>query len=372
MSSYMIRIRRSFVVCGIACALNAQTINVQPAAPVDFPALVDSNSPLYRSDGRLYLYNSIDMPIRSEMTDVTHYSRARAVLIQGTNRWRWIEAAWADTDGTVYAWYHSEPLNVCPGLPLTAPQIGAMISNDGINFRDLGIVLRSGAKNSCETSNRYFAGGHGDFSVIPDRSGTFFYFLFTNYGGPLSTQGVAVARMAFEDRADPVGHVWKFYSGNWGEPGLAGRLTPIFAARANWTSETPESFWGPAIHWNTALRQYVVLMNHVAGDRLWGQDGIFVSLNPDLANPMAWSTPAKLLDGGTWYPQVLGYGAGETDTLAGAKARLFLMGHSEWELTFDAAGSSLGTQPAARVELQRHNSLPRTSGPSRSPTRLER
>jgi hypothetical protein len=353
MSAHMVRIRGILVICGFTLAMNAQSIQVQPADPVEFPALVDSNSPAYWSDGQLYLYNSIDMPIRSEAVDVTRFGRARAVLIQGTNRWRWIEAAWADTDGTVYAWYHAEPLNVCPGLALTAPQIGAMVSNDGINFRDLGLVLRSGAKVNCDTANIYFAGGLGDFSVIPDRDGTFFYFLFTTYGGAVSTQGVAVARMAFEDRADPAGHVFKFFSGSFQEPGLGGRATPIFAAQADWSSDTPDSFWGPAIHWNTALQQYVVLMSHVAGDRFWGQDGIFVSFNPDLANPTAWTTPAKLLDGGAWYPQVLGYGPGETDTIAGAKARLFLMGHSEWDLNFIADGNSVVSRTAARVTLKR-------------------
>lgn len=363
MSKHMVRVRRLFVVLGIAFSLKAQTVAIQPADPVDFPALVDSNSPAYRMDGRLYLYNSIDMPIRSEAVDITRFGRARAVLIQGTNRWRWIEAAWADTDGTVYAWYHAEPLNVCPGLPLTAPQIGAMVSSDGISFRDLGIILRSGAKVNCDTANVYFAGGHGDFSVIPDRDGQYFYFLLTTYGGPVSTQGVAIARMAAQDRSDPVGHVWKFFSGGWQEAGLGGRLTPIFAAQADWASDTPDSFWGPAIHWNTALQQYVVLMSHVAGDRFWGQDGIFVSLNPDLANPTAWTTPTKLLDGGTWYPQVLGYGPEDTDTVAGSKARLFLMGHSEWELTFEPGGSNVATQKAPRVALRRHGGAPHAQSP---------
>ena len=350
----MVSIRRILVTCGMAFAMNAQTVHVQPADPLDFPALVDSNSPAYWSNGRLYLFNSLDMPIRSEAADITHFAKARAVLIQGTNRWRWIEAAWADTDGTVYAWYHAEPLNVCPGLPLTAPQIGAMVSSDGVNFRDLGIILRSGVRANCDTQNIYFAGGHGDFSVIPDRDGSYFYFVFTNYSGNVSAQGIAAARMAFEDRAAPAGHVWKFFEGDWQEPGLGGRVTPIFAALADWSSDSPDSLWGPAIHWNTALQQYVVLMSHVAGDRNWGQDGIFASFNPDLSNPTAWTTPVKLMDGGGWYPQVLGYGDGETDTIAGAKARLFLMGHSEWDLIFDSGGASVTPQSTPKARLMRH------------------
>ncbi len=341
----VLHIRKMVVGLGMIAAAWAQTVHIQPASPADFPALVDSNSPAYRNNGKLYLFNSLDLPIRSEGGEVPEFSKARAVFIQGTNRWRWIEAAWADNDGTVYAWYHAEPLNVCPGLPLTAPQIGALVSQDGINYRDLGIVLRSGSKPDCSTENVYFAGGHGDFSVIPDRDGNHFYFLFTNYGGPVETQGIAIARMAFQDRAQPVGHVWKFYQGDWKEAGAGGRVTPVFTARANWNSDNPDSYWGPAIHWNTAIQQYVVLMN-VARDRLWNQDGIVVSFSPDIANPTSWTSPLKLVDAPGWYPQVIGYGPDDTDTLVGAKARLFVMGHSEWDVTFEPGAASVTSAPA--------------------------
>lgn len=312
----------------------AQTVQVQSATPADFPALVDSNSPSYWSNGTLYLYNSINLPIRSESGTNASFGRARAVFVQGANHWRWIESAWQDADGTVYAWYHAEPLNVCPGQPLTAPQIGALVSSDGVNFRDLGIVLRSGDLPNCATNNNYFAGGHGDFAVIPDRQTSYFYFLFTNYGGDVNSQGIAVARVAYADLASPVRHVWKFYDGNWTEPGLGGRLTPVFAARADWASAAPDSFWGPAVHWNTVLGQYVVLMNH-AVDRIWSQEGIYISFCPDISNPAAWTMPSKMMDGQYgWYPELVGDAPGDTDTLVGASARLYIMGHSEWQVTF--------------------------------------
>jgi hypothetical protein len=207
----------------------------------------------------------------------------------------------------------------------------------------------------------YFAGGNGDFSVVRDVGGNYFYFVYTNYGGPVETQGIAVARMAFDDRGDPVNHVSKFFEGNWKEPGLGGRLTPIFPARADWSSESPDAFWGPAIHWNTALQQYVVLMSHVGGSRDWSQEGVYASFNPDVANPMAWTMPTKLIDGVGWYPQVLGYGTGETDTLVGGKARLYIMGHSEWDVTFEigdpsaqAVASQASPPPASKVVPRRH------------------
>jgi len=347
----MREIRRLLVLVATAFAVEAQSVQVQSAPPVDFLALVDSNSPAYWSDGRLYLFNSLELPIRSESSDNVTFGRARAVYVHGTNHWRWIESVWQDTDGTVYAWYHAEPLNVCPGQALTAPEIGALVSSDGVSFRDLGIVLRSGDKPDCGTSNRYFAGGHGDFSVIPDRQGSNFYFLFTNYGGDVESQGIAIARVAYADLAKPANHVWKFFQGDWSEAGLGGRVTPVFAARANWNSDAPDSFWGPAVHWNTALGEYVVLMNHAA-DRLWGQEGVYISFCPDIANPAAWTPATKLMDAGAWYPEVIGNGVGETDTLVGASARLYVMGHSEWQLTFGTTASENTPSPDPVVNGQ--------------------
>ena len=66
----------------------------------------------------------------------------------------WIEAVWADRDGTLLAWYHHEPQGVCPGLPLTAPEIGALLSEDaGKTFIDLGIILESGDAADCCSRN---------------------------------------------------------------------------------------------------------------------------------------------------------------------------------------------------------------------------
>src|SRR6266496_3588259 len=161
----MLRPVTALMVLGPLCA---QTIHVQPAPGIEFPAVVDSNSPAYRSNGRLYLYNSFDLPIRSESDTITRFGKSRAVIVQGANNFRWIEAAWRDTDGSVYAWYHAEPDSLCPGRSLMMPEIGALVSTDGVNFYDLGVILRSGDQPDCDTSNTYFAGGHGDFSVILD------------------------------------------------------------------------------------------------------------------------------------------------------------------------------------------------------------
>jgi hypothetical protein len=144
--------------------------------------------------------------------------------------------------------------------------------------------------------------------------------------------------MAFADRTMPSGAVWKYFRGGWSEPGLGGRVTPIFPATAAWQRADANSFWGPAIHWNTSMETYVVLLNHACCAPGWPQEGIYISLNPDLGNPAGWSEPVRLIYNIGWgpgyYPQVIGLGAGETDTLAGDVARLYVQGRSKWELSF--------------------------------------
>ena len=195
-------------------------------------------------------------------------------------------------------------------------------------------MLASGAEPACDAQNGYFAGGHGDFTVILDRDRQYFYFLFSNYAGETAEQGVAIARMAFADRAKPSGKAWKYFDSDWTEPGLGGRVTPIFPVTASWVDAFTDAFWGPSIHWNTHLEKWVILMNRSCCEPGWPPEGIYVTFNDDLSNPLSWTKPIKLLGDVGWYPQVLGLGEGESDKEAGERARLFIGGASRWELFF--------------------------------------
>ena len=123
-----------------------------------------------------------------------------------------------------------------------------------------GIIMAAHTIN-CSSKNGFFAGGHGDFSVILDEKGEYFYFLFTNYGGGPLAEGIAIARMEFADRFQPMGAVYKYFDGDWFEPGIGGSASAIFPAHVTWANANADSFWGPSIHWNTYLRKYVMLLN---------------------------------------------------------------------------------------------------------------
>lgn len=325
----------------VPSALFCQKATVRPASPVYMPLPVDSNSPVYWHDGQINMLASVGYVQRVTGSDQFNFWNEEFVQLDDYRHAPfWIEAGWMDEDGVLYAWYHHEPANLCANSHLTAPRIGALVSHDGgLNFTDLGIVLESGEAPNCNAKNGWFAGGHGDFSVI-ERDG-YLYFLYTSYDGPADGQGIAMARMRLEDRLSPQGRVEKFAGGLWGEPGRGGAQTAIFAAEKTWEHADVTSLWGPSVHFNTGINSFVMLMSKTCCEPGWPQEGIYVSFNKDIANPEGWSKPVKILDDSEigykpgWYPQVVGSKFGETDTVAGKTARLYIHGVSRWEITFE-------------------------------------
>ncbi len=339
---------------------HAQWAELRIASEMAMPARVDSNSPAYWREGRLYIVNSTGTSMVSSGQDLFSQSGGVEVRVDRSDHLPiWIESLWADSDGTLYGWYHHEPGGVCGSVALTTPKIGAAVSYDGgKTFYDQGLVLTSGDPPDCSAKNGFFAGGHGDFSVILDRAQNYFYFFFTNYGGDLGDQGVAVARLAFEDRKNPAGFVWKYFNGAWNEPGLGGRVTPVYPAAVSWQRADTNSFWGPSVHWNTYLETYVMLLSHACCKPNWPQEGIYVSFNNDPSAPIGWSKPQKILQdivyGPGYYPQVVGTAVGETDTLAGQLARFWIHGKSRWEILFhkDDLPDPARSEPDNPMEVQ--------------------
>jgi hypothetical protein len=315
----------------------AQTaLHIKSAEPVSLPVLVDSNSPVFWWGGELRMFSSAGDPQLHIFDSAMNLIEMRPVAVDTYDRFpMWIESVWDDGGGNLYAWYHHEQLNLCPGSTLNVPQIGALVSRDGgRSFIDLGIVMESGEPTDCSAQNGYFAGGHGDFSVIMDQNREYVYFLFSSYGGDLTQQGVSIARMRAAALDSPVGAVWKYYGGSWSEPGLHGKASPVFPASVPWQSPETDALWGPSIHWNTYLQKFVVLLNRSCCSPDWPQEGVYLSTANDLSDPSTFSLPAKILDGGEWYPWVLGSGTGETSSNAGQHMRLFLRDTSYWELSF--------------------------------------
>jgi hypothetical protein len=256
-----------------------------------------------------------------------------------------MEAIIQDDNGTLYGYYHYEPQGLCGAQQKTAPQIGAARSMDnGASWEDLGIILRVPSPALyCESPNGYFAGGVGDFSVVLDHEKIDAYFFFGNYSGETQVQGVAVGRMPWAQRDTPQnnlavwnGFEWQYPPGNFLPVRRPVAIKPIYPAALSWHdwSERVDAFWGPSVHWNTYLNQYVMLLNR-ASDAGWTQEGVYIAFSPVLHDPKRWTSPQKILDIESFYPQVLGLRIDQgTDKLAGSQARLFVGGRSDHILVF--------------------------------------
>jgi hypothetical protein len=320
------------------------------ASKLQLTGEVDSNSPALwgRVNGRrtLFVMTSIaGMPSTASGRELGALGSAAPVaLAPWPGGGVWMEAVVADEDGTWYGYYHNEnPARVCGSETKVIPRMGAARSSDrGQTWEPLGIVLEAPPRTyDCTTTNKYFVGGVGDFSVQLDRRSQDLYFFYSTYLRTERLQGVAVARLAWADRDKPTGKMMLWRDGAWipadafGPAGMQRFVypaaAPIFPARDSWHDEDTlvDAFWGPSVHWNTFLQQYVMLLNHAKDDN-FAQEGIYVSFAVDIADPRLWSPPVKVLNGGRWYPQVIGLQDGEgTDKVAGEWPRFFMSGTSQ-------------------------------------------
>jgi hypothetical protein len=336
-------------------ASNVPTAALVAAPPISFPSDSDSNSPavwnLVSGRQQLFVMTSVagQATRHSGISAGRLTTRGDVTFLNPPGHGVWFEAVIADADGTWYGFYHNEwPDYVCEGDTRTIPRIGAARSEDfGATWEDLGVVLEAPpGSHDCGSANVYFVGGVGDFSVALDRDQQYLYIFFSQYASRRFVQGVSVARLTWADRDAPAGKasVW-FRNQTWlpTREFIAGdelRLaypagTPIYRVKDGWhDGETVDAFWGPSVHWNTYLQQYVMLLNR-ANDSAWTQEGIYVAFSPTLENPDSWSAPQRLMPGGRWYPQVVGteFGSG-TDKHAGQRARFFAGGQSDFFIQF--------------------------------------
>lgn len=265
----------------------------------------------------------------------------------------WIESVVPDESGVWYGYYHHEvPADVCGRPDRSIPRVGAARSNDrGLTWDDLGIILEAPPDSqACASANRYVIGGVGDVSAMVDRASQDLFIFFSQYSKDQSTQGVAVARMAWADRDMPRGKIAVWQNGAWlparQAPGQDGAKdggiweypagTSLVPVSQPWhdASGAVDAFWGPSIHWNTYLERYVMLINR-AKNESYNNEGIYVSYADALDDPRGWSAPQKILNGGDWYPQVAGLEAGRgTDREAGQRARFFMTGRSAHYIEF--------------------------------------
>lgn len=353
--------RAILVTLACSAAVYAQdertpTARLVTASRLVFPGLVDSNTPIIREprdgDARIFAITSFGgTPSLSVGDALDRLPPAAAVQFDPhPGHGVWMESVIPAEDGAWYGFYHQErPAEECGRDDRFIPRLAAARSSDqGRTWEPLGLVLEMpAATHACGSSNRFVLGGVGDVSVMLDAEKQDLYFFYSQYVRDAARQGVAVARMLWADRDSPEGRIAVWQDGVWmptrehldDESGeLAWEYpvgTPLVAPRQPWHdgNAAADVFWGPALHWNSYLQHYVMLVNR-ARDETFNTDGIYVAFARTLNDPDAWSAPRKLASGGGWYAQVVGLEADGTDRQAGQRARFFQTGKSEFFVEF--------------------------------------
>jgi hypothetical protein len=332
------------------------TATLSKTTAIKLPGAVDSNSPavwqLVRGQPQLFVMTSFaGLPSTASGPALVALGSASPVTM---DPWPgggvWMEAVIADVDGTWYGYFHNEIVaTACRTSEKVIPSIGAARSVDrGRTWEVLGTILEAPPRSyDCATLNKFFVGGVGDLSVQLSPDSQDLYIFYSEYMRNPSQQGISVARLAWADRDEPTGKVMLWRGRSWMPASRAssmrggGMLTyvagaPLFPTTNAWHDDNTSvnAFWGPSVHWNTYLNQYVMLLNR-AKDETFAQEGIYISFAPRLDNPELWSTPTKLVNGGRWYPEVIGLERGTgTDKVAGEVARFFMSGTSDWLIQF--------------------------------------
>lgn len=346
----------------------APTAHLTPASPIVLPS-ADMAGSLHVDSNSAVVWDIVDDTLKihafTSVNGIVSLSTGPSLdhlEFQGEVSWDpqapaggvWMESVIADAGGVWYGYYHNEVAPAaCPDIVKMEPRIGAARSVDrGRTWEDLGIILSSPpGTEECGTRNLYFAGGVGDFTAVLDRDEHYVYLLFSQYVRDAEAQGVVAARVLWANRDEPVGTVMVAREGLWlpardvSAPREDGTSeigweypvgTPLFPTEDSWhDGDSADAFWGPSVHWNAFLQQYVMLLNRTKTTS-WDGEGIYVSFSPDVTSPESWSTPARIVRNGRWYPQIIGleHGSG-TDRLAGERARFFMGGRSDFEIAFE-------------------------------------
>lgn len=344
----------------IAAAQTVPSASLARATPSTLTGQVDSSSPtVWDEDGILHVFTSYAglVSVASGTSTETLEPAQPVVWVETPPGGVWMEGVIVDNTGVFYGYYHNElPATECltRGAVKARPRIGAARSVDrGRTWEDLGVILESPEASQCNTTNQFFVGGVGDFSVVLDRDEQYLYVVYTDYSASFDAQGVSMARMLWASRDEPVGALAVWQSGLWlpatsivvstnddeTEVELEWSYpegSPVYQAQRSWhgAGGRVDAFWGPTVHWNSYLEQHVMLLTR-ANSGGFGTEGIYVVFTPTLENPETWSMPQKVMSGGGWYPQVIGLPAESgTDKHAGQQARFYLAGSSAWTIEF--------------------------------------
>src|SRR4051794_21513879 len=97
----------------ITGSVNGQVARVRVVEKVSMPTLIDSNSPAFWRDNRLYWFGSHGRPwLSSGPSQFGPWETRETDLISLEACPHWMESISQDEDGTLWGWYHCEPVGL--------------------------------------------------------------------------------------------------------------------------------------------------------------------------------------------------------------------------------------------------------------------
>lgn len=194
--------------------------------------------------------------------------------------------------GARFMIYHAEMRVGGPQMYYSVLGMAVSTHRNGLRFQDLGVII-SPNRSIDEMIHSLDVGG-GSFVIVDDH----LYVYYRDYLAPWGSAELAVARISMFDLLANT-HLGiplefeKYYQGEWGEPGIGGRASPLEVGN-------PSNHWS-AVSYNRALGQFVLAVSQ------WTPDlsDLYIATSPDGLN---W-TPRQPLDVGPGeqiYPTIIG------------------------------------------------------------------
>ena len=323
----------------------------------------DMGTSLIQREPTRLILTARDTTYLVEGSDLKHLTQAVAVLAPGSpgsfdNGYAGVSAV-VDLEGVLYGFYHAEDHEGLPPIPGGIPGYFASIalatsSDSGKTWAKRGQVITSSQPKSWEAYPNQGDRGAAEPGAVVTRDGAHVLLYYTEHSR-VAGRGVdiCVARAALAAGPPLPGSFKKLYQGDFSEPGIGGKDTPIVTAAGFGEANALEAH----VTWSKAARRYLMVLGIDAyRERMdgqppansgiyaaWSADGIAWSKLEPLVRDQAVPQPGRSL---SWEASVL------WDDSAGARGWLVYGYTPNW-------GSTPHYMVGRRVELASDSAPPR-------------
>jgi hypothetical protein len=210
----------------------------------------------------------------------------------------WLMSVFRESGNNMIGFFHAEdhefPPHENPSNYAYKSMALCTSSDNGDSWTKQGQIIT----NSVPKPSTPAWSGSGDFCVVYDATNSRWVCYYQNYSLYMA--------VSYDPDAAP-GTWYKYYNGDFTEPGLGGEKSPIEGLSAY-----PGA--NPSVHYNTYLAKWVMVWH------TWDDTGIWLSTSDDMIN---WNQPINIVlaEGveRAWYPTIVG----DSDTQAGQTAWLY-------------------------------------------------